>query len=174
VRYLEYQNTAVNNYKKCGEMKKEKVVKVSEICGFQPKESKGDYTSRLLIESEGVGSSKLMLVHATLKPGKAPGRPEDAGAVHPPPYDEAYYILRGHARVKLGQNEESYNVGPDTAIFIPSGTPHNIINTGTEDLEFLTIWPITPMEESVNPVYDERKREWGISFKKVGDKHNPR
>ena len=73
-------------------MEKEKVIKVSEIEGFVPSGSGGSYISRLLIESEGVGSSRLMLVHATLKPGKAPG---DAAA-HPSPYDEAYYILSGH------------------------------------------------------------------------------
>ncbi len=132
--------------------------------GFSPEESKGAYVSKLLIESEGVGSSKLMVVHATLKPGKAPGG--DAAA-HPPPYDEAYYILRGHGRIEFGEGEEVYEVGTDTAIFIPGGTLHKITNTGTEDLEFLTIWPITPMEEGINGVYDGRKRAWGTSFRKV-------
>jgi len=145
-------------------MNKEKIVKVSEIMGFSPEESKGAYVSKLLIESEGVGSSKLMVVHATLKPGKAPGG--DAAA-HPPPYDEAYYILRGHGRIEFGEGEEVYEVGTDTAIFIPGGTLHKITNTGTEDLEFLTIWPITPMEEGINGVYDGRKRAWGTSFRKV-------
>ena len=144
-------------------MKKEKVVKVSEIMGFSPAESKGDYISRLLIESEGVGSSKLMVAHGTMKPGKAP---LNAG-VHPYPYDEAYYILRGKGRVEFGKgSKESYDVGPDTAVFIPAGTIHKIINTGIEDLEFLGIWPIMPTEEGVNSVCDERKRAWGTSFRK--------
>jgi len=145
-------------------MEKEKIVKVSDIMGFSPTGSKGVYISRLLIESEGVGSSKLMLVHATLKPGKAPG--DEAGS-HPPPYDEAYYILRGTGLMEFGNGEESYEVGPDTAIFIPGGTLHKITNIGTEDLEFLTIWPITPSEEGINGVYDERKKLWGKSFRKV-------
>ena len=148
-------------------MKKERIVKVNEVMGFSPAESKGAYISRLLIESEGVGSSKLMVVHATLKPGQTPGDAEDHGAAHPPPYDEAYYILRGHGRMEFGEGEESYEVGPDTAIFIPGGTLHKITNIGTEDLEFLTIWPIMPMEEGINGVYDERKSAWGTSFKKV-------
>jgi len=143
--------------------KKEKVVKVSEIMGFSPAESGGDYVSRLLIESEGVGSSKLMLVHATLKPSKSPGH----AAVHPAPYDEAYYILRGYGRLEFGEGEEVYDVGPNTAIFIPGDTPHKITNTGTEDLEFLTIWPIMPAEEGINGVFDGRKQEWGTSFRKV-------
>lgn len=143
-------------------MKKERIVKVSEIMGFSPQSSGGAYISRLLIESEGVGSSRLMLVHATLKPGKAPG---DAAA-HPPPYDEAYYILRGYGRMEFGDDEETYEVGPDTAIFIPAGTLHKLTNIGTEDLEFLTIWPLTPAEEGINGVYDERRRLWGTNFRK--------
>ena len=144
-------------------MKKERVVKVSEIMGFSPVETQGGYVSRLLIESEGMGSAKLMLVHATLKPGEAPG----TAAAHPVPYDEAYYILRGEGRMEFGDGEEIYKVGPDAAIFIPGGTLHKITNTGTTDLEFLTIWPLTPAEEGVNGVYDERKRAWGTAFRKV-------
>ena len=145
-------------------MKKQRIVKASEVMGFSPTASGGAYVSRLLIESEGVGSERLMVVHATLKPGKAPGG--DAAA-HLPPYDEAYYILRGVGRMEFGEGDESYQVGADTAIFIPAGTPHKITNTGTQDLEFLTIWPITPAEEGVNGVYDERKRAWGTAFRKV-------
>lgn len=146
-------------------MSKVRVVKASEIEGFVPSGSDGNYISKLLIESEGVGSSRLMLVHATLKPGQAPG---DAAA-HPSPYDEAYYILKGQGLMEFGDGDESYEVGPDTAIFIPGDTLHKITNTGSEDLEFLTIWPITPAEEGVNEVYDERKRLWGTNFRKVGE-----
>jgi mannose-6-phosphate isomerase-like protein (cupin superfamily) len=146
-------------------MKKEKIVKVNEIKGFTPSESDGNYISRLLIENEGVGSSKLMLVHATLKSGKDPG----GFGAHPAPYDEAYYILKGQGLMEFNNGEESYEVGPNTAIFIPADTLHKITNIGTDDLEFLTIWPITPSEEGVNGVYDERKRLWGTNFKKVND-----
>ncbi|NLG50059.1 MAG: cupin domain-containing protein [Chloroflexi bacterium] len=142
-------------------MKKERVVQVDEIMGFSPKGLEDAYISRLLIESEGVGSDRLMLVHATLKPGKNPG----GGGSHPAPYDEAYYILRGQGRMEFGDGEV-YDVGPNTAIFIPGDTWHMITNVGDEDLEFLTIWPITPAEEGINGVSDERKRAWGVNFRK--------
>ena len=71
--------------------------------------------------------------------------------------------------MEFGDGEESYEVGPDTAIFIPGDTLHKITNTGMEDLEFLTIWPITPAEEGVNGVFDERKRLWGTNFRKVNE-----
>ena len=144
-------------------MGKRRIVKVNEIEGFYPEDMGGAYASRLLIESEGVGSSRLMLVHATLQPGTSPGE----GAAHPLPYDEAYYILRGQGRMEFGDEDKSYEVGPDTAIFIPAGTVHVITNTGEGNLEFLTIWPLTPAEEGVNGVYDERVRRWGTSFRMV-------
>jgi mannose-6-phosphate isomerase-like protein (cupin superfamily) len=143
--------------------KKERIVKVGEIKGFSPSGSGGDYVSKLLIESEGVGSSKLMLVHATLKAGKDLG----GFGTHPAPYDEAYYILCGIGKMEFSDDTQAYEVYPNTAIFIPANTPHKIKNIGDGDLEFLTIWPITPAEEGVNGVYDERKRLWGTNFKKV-------
>ena len=143
-------------------VKKERIVRAKEVMGFSPAGAGGAYISRLLIDTEGVGSDRLMLVHATLKPGQAPG---DAAA-HPAPYDEAYYILRGQGLMEFGDDEESHPVEADTAIFIPADTFHKITNTGTEDLEFLTIWPIRP-QEGVLGVYDERKRAWGMTFRKV-------
>ena len=150
-------------------MNKLRVVKVKEVMGFSPTELGGAFVSRLLIESEGVGSSKLMVNHATLKPGKSPG----GGSAHPIPYDEAYYILRGHGTMEFNGGEESYEVEPDSAIFIPGGTMHKLTNTGTEDLEFLSIWPLAPTEEGVNSVFDERKRAWGKSFRRVEESSEP-
>ena len=148
------------------DVKKPRVIQVGEIEGFCPEQLGESYISRLLIESEGVGSSRLMLVHATLKPHSSPGD----GAAHPVPYDEAYYVLRGQGRMEFGDEEEPYDVGPDTAIFIPAGVVHKITNTGEGNLEFLTIWPLTPAEEGVNGVYDERKRRWGTSFCRTQNK----
>ena len=141
-------------------MSKPRVVKAKEVMGFSPSGSQGAYLSRLLIDSEGVGSERLMLVHATLKPGHAPGE----AAAHPPPYDEAYYILRGEGLMEFGDDDQTYPVEANTAIFIPAGTPHKITNTGADDLEFLTIWPIMPAD-GVLGVYDERKRAWGTTFR---------
>jgi mannose-6-phosphate isomerase-like protein (cupin superfamily) len=148
-------------------MSKKRVVKASDVMGYSPVATEGAYISRLLIDSEGVGSTRLQVNHATLKPGKAPGK----GEAHPEPHDEAYYILRGRGLMEFFEkdNHEAYDVGPDTAIFIPAGTGHRITNTGDEDLVFLTLWPIPPQREGVNPVYDERKRVWGKSFRTVDD-----
>ena len=106
-------------------MTKVRVVKASEVMPFAPGGEGGPYCSRLLIESDGVGSTKLQLNYSTLKPGCAPG----PAASHPAPYDEAYYILKGSARMEFDDGADVYEVGPDTAIFIPGGTLHRIINT---------------------------------------------
>ncbi len=144
-------------------MKKERVVRADEVMPFSPDRSEGKYESRLLIESEGAGSTRLTLVQATVRPGVGSGEAE----CHPVPYDEAYYILRGQARVEFDDGKESYAVGPDTAVFIAAGTKHRIENAGTEDLVFLGMSPLQPMEEGVNGVWDARKRAWGTSFRKV-------
>lgn len=146
-------------------MGKLRVVNVKQVMGFSPKGSGGNYVSRLLIDAEGMGSARLQLIHATMKPGRTPGH----GGAHPAPYDEAYYILRGQGLMEFDGGADSYEVGPDTAIFIPGGTVHKITNTGTEDLEFLTIWPVAPAEEGVNGVHDERIKTWGTSFRLVDE-----
>lgn len=142
-----------------------RIVEVQKVMPFYPPGMEGVYASRLLIESQGVGSARLQLVHASLKPGESPG----GGAAHPQPYDEAYYILRGTGRMEFDEGAEVYEVGPDTAIFIPGGTWHKITNTGAEELEFLTIWPLSPASEGVNGVYDGRIRAWGTSFRLIDE-----
>ena len=145
---------------------KERVVKASEIMPYSPPESRGMYESRLLIEPEGMGSEKLGLTQATVKPGAGSSQAES----HPAPYDEAYYILKGSARVNFPDQNESHEVGPDTAVFIPAETKHSIQNIGEDDLVFLGIVPIFPVEEGINPVMDGRRREWGTSFRKISSK----
>ncbi|MHB1295846.1 MAG: cupin domain-containing protein [Anaerolineae bacterium] len=142
-------------------MKKERVVKVDEIMGYSPKGLENSYISKLLIESDGVGSARLMLTHSTLGVGKDLGE----FGVHPEPYDEIYYVLHGKGRMEFGDGD-TYEVGPHTAVFIAAGTPHTMANIGDVDLEFLSIWPVLPAEEGINGTYDQRKKEWGTSFRK--------
>jgi mannose-6-phosphate isomerase-like protein (cupin superfamily) len=144
-------------------MTMQRVVRADEVIPFSPAGAEGKYKSRLLIDSEGVGSTRLALNEVTMAPGTTSGKAES----HPIPYDETYYILRGQARVEFGGGEESYDVTPGTAVFIAAGTKHKITNMGTDDLTFLTIWPIQPAEEGVNGVWDGRKRAWGTTFRKV-------
>ena len=49
------------------------------------------------------------------------------------------YVLRGHARVGIG--EETYEVCPGDVVLIPEGAVHYYENTGQEPFEFLCIVP---------------------------------
>ena len=140
-------------------MSRKLVFRVSEVAGFSPHGSENDYVSRLLIDRESVGSTSLVVNHFTLKPGKStePGK-------HPHPYDEVYYVLRGCGLLQLGSAPEIFALEPDTIAFIPSETLHCLINTGTVDLDLVTVMP-QQLVEGANALYDERIRRWGTSFR---------
>ena len=145
-------------------MSRRLVFKIGEVAGFSPAEARGAFVSRLLIDPDGVGSSSLVVNHFTLRPGRTTG---DRGH-HPPPFEEVYIVLRGQGRLQLGEPPEVHALEPDTVVFIPGGTAHAVENTGSIDLELLTIMP-GPMREGVNPVYDGRRRAWGKGFKLASD-----
>jgi len=143
-------------------MEKERVFRVKDVVGFSLPGQEDTYISRMLIDSESVGAKKININHGTLKPGKSTG-----GGKHPCPYEEVYYILRGEGLLTLGN--KTYKVGPDTVAYIPCEEFHKLDNIGDTDLELITIWPL-PIKKGANPIYDERKRLWGVTFKKITDK----
>ncbi len=49
------------------------------------------------------------------------------------------YVLRGHARIGIG--EETYDVSAGDVVFIPEGAIHYYQNLGKEPFEFLCIIP---------------------------------
>jgi mannose-6-phosphate isomerase-like protein (cupin superfamily) len=61
---------------------------------------------------------------------------------------EVYYILAGDGSMHI--NEESFAVGPDSTIYIPSGARQYIKNTGKGNLKFLCI---------VDPAWREEDEE---------------
>ena len=129
------------------------------VADFSPAGYKDVFVSRMLIDQDNVGSQKLVMSYFALKPGKK----TDQGS-HPGPFDEVYYVLRGRGTLYLGEAQEAYAVEPDSVAFIPHDTLHFVINHSQEELEMITMMP-GPMEEGANFVYDQRKREWGKSFK---------
>ena len=142
--------------------KKLNVINVPSVVGFSPPDAAGKYESRLLIDGESVGSSNLVLNHFTLYPGES----TYAGS-HPTPYEEVYYILGGVGELVLGGPDgERHRVSSNTVAYIPSGMVHQIANVGREPLEMLTMMPFHP-KPGANTLYDERKRQWGTSFRQV-------
>ncbi len=51
--------------------------------------------------------------------------------------EEIYYITSGKGIMTLG--EESFSVSTGDTILIPPNTPHQILNTGIDDLVFLCV-----------------------------------
>ncbi|MBI2844097.1 MAG: cupin domain-containing protein [Armatimonadetes bacterium] len=141
-------------------MDKLKVINTYDVEGYSPPGAEGKYMSRLLIDGESVGSNNVVLNHFTLFPGES----TYLGS-HPAPYEEVYYILGGTGMLLLGGPDgERHDVSAHTVAFIPCGTLHQITNVGDKPLEMLTMMPFHP-ELGANSLYDERKREWGTSFR---------
>jgi mannose-6-phosphate isomerase-like protein (cupin superfamily) len=143
-------------------MKKPRVINVSDVVGYSPPGDENSYVSRMLIDGQSVGSKNLIVNHFTLLPGHSTylGR-------HPAPYEEVYYILAGEGVLVLGSEEaERYEVRPHTIAYISDETDHQLINTGSEPLEMLTLMPFHPTP-GANTLYDERIREWGTSFRQI-------
>ncbi len=139
--------------------KKRFVFNVREVAGFSPAHHEDAFVSHMLVDQESVGSERLVMNYFALKPGKStpPGS-------HPKPFDEIYYILRGQGILYLNESRDPHDLIPDTVAFIPGGTLHSVVNTGLVDLEMITVMP-GPLIEGANPLYDERKKRWGSSFK---------
>jgi mannose-6-phosphate isomerase-like protein (cupin superfamily) len=57
-----------------------------------------------------------------------------------PNSDELFFVISGSGRAVVG--DESRDVGPGAAIWIPRGMPHQILNTGTGVLR--TTWTFVP------------------------------
>lgn len=106
---------------------------------------------KTLVSKEISGSEDMSFGLGELDPGKVHG-------VHQHPHiNEIYYVLEGVARVILGDEEIVADLG--TAIYIPKGTKHGIINDS--DKPFVILWAINgqiPMENYVRSTTPHTKR----------------
>ena len=134
------------------------IIKASEVRAFSLEGAEDIYESRLLIDKENVGIETISMSQFTLKPGK-----KNNPGIHPCPYDEIYYILKGNGILYVDNNEKQYKLYAGTVVFIPCGVKHYLENKGTENLELLGIFPYQ-LKPGVNKIYDERKKKWGKSF----------
>jgi quercetin dioxygenase-like cupin family protein len=75
-----------------------------------------------------------------MKPGG--GMPRHTNTV-----EHEQYVLRGHAKIGIG--EETVEVNAGDVVFIPEGAVHFYDNIGDEPFEFLCIIPNKPDEIKV-------------------------
>ena len=73
---------------------------------------------------------RYSLAHAKVPPGQTT-KP------HRLKMSEVYYVIEGHGLMHV--DDESCEVGPECAIYIPPGSKQYIENTGNSDLKFLCI-----------------------------------
>ena len=136
------------------------VVNVERVMPYQTPAFGDEYLSRMLIDKHNAGSEKLQINHGLLKAGCAL-----PGCEHPPPHDEVYIVLKGEARLNMGN--QAYTLKPGSVVFIPGGTFHALSNSNQSvDFEFFTVWPGQPAP-GANEVYDGRIEAWGTSYREV-------
>ena len=64
--------------------------------------------------------------------------------IHTNTVEHEQYVLRGHARIGIG--EETFELKAGDVVFIPEGAPHWYQNVGEENFEFLCVIPNKPDE----------------------------
>ena len=84
---------------------------------------------RELMHPNVQGNKSQSLAEAIVKPGE-----KTLLHVHAKS-EEIYYIINGQGKMQLGS--ESLNINQGDSICIPPGTPHNIKNTGADNLKIL-------------------------------------
>lgn len=120
------------------------------------------YSSKMLIDHTNSLTKNVQINMGIIAPGA-----KHSDHSHGQEYDEVYLIQRGRALVRLDGVEHELEAGD--AVFIPGGAMHAIANrSDSEELVIFTVWPRLP-EPGANPVYDQRLREWGKSYKTVDE-----
>jgi len=102
----------------------------------------------------------LRLIRAELDPG-------ESHRLHHHPQPAFYYILKGKAKLVLG--DEETEAGPGTVMYIPSHVKHEITNIGKELLSFLGcetphsptdfVWDMKEMRNIKRSSYKRSKNE---------------
>lgn len=105
----------------------------------------GEIIYELIGRGVGETTERHSVAIAVIPPGKS------SLSHYHPETEESYFILRGRARMTLGDEEAI--VGPGQAVLIQPQKPHKIINIGEEDLEFLAF--CVPAWEPTNTVWLE-------------------
>ncbi len=89
------------------------------------------------------GVSKAVLISAEEGPNFAMRKfsiqPSGSMPLHTNKVEHEQYVLRGKARVRIG--EEIFEVSPGDIVFIPADQPHYYINIGDEPFEFICLVP---------------------------------
>ena len=96
----------------------------------------------------GTATSRQVLLDSDLMPNFAMRRfvmePGGGMPLHTNTVEHGQYILRGRARVRIGN--ETVDVAAGDSVFIPADVPHSYDAQGDEPFEFLCVVPNGPDE----------------------------
>ena len=115
-----------------------KIVKASDEQGVTIP-SPFNRTIKILLAPDKASVQELTLSHVLIPPG---GHTDS----HTHDRPELLYIISGQGMSK--GLDEQYEVGPDTAIWVETDEPHELINTGDETLKLVTVF--VPAYEAEN------------------------
>jgi mannose-6-phosphate isomerase-like protein (cupin superfamily) len=88
-------------------------------------------TFRIFIDEEISGAKSFSFLVNTMNKGKK-------GPVHTHDTESCFYILSGKGIVRI--KEESFAVGPQTAVFVPKDALHKIEAGPEEDITYIMIY----------------------------------
>ena len=110
-------------------------------------------------------SGLMQMVLMKIKPG------EEIGMEVHEEHDQFIRIEKGKgvAEIKEGGEIKQYELYDGIAIIIPSGTFHNIINTGKEDLKLYSIY--TPPEHKDGLIQKEKPKQTGGNISEYKEKY---
>ncbi len=103
-------------------------VKLQDVEGYMPEGHTGTVNKTLIDEMMGIRT--FVVIHGELDPG---GKAE----AHIHDFEQAFFVLSGRGRLKMGGKEYSLNVG--SAYCVPTGIEHQIIALGPEPFKVLRI-----------------------------------
>jgi mannose-6-phosphate isomerase-like protein (cupin superfamily) len=95
-----------------------------------------DFTTRRL--ADGVlapAGASLVLAEWTAEGAPGEGPPMYQAPLHSHEEDEAWYVLEGTLRVRVGQEEVEVSAGG--AVIVPGGMPHTFYNPRPEPVRYL-------------------------------------
>ena len=91
--------------------------------------------------AHGGGTAQMVLDQRDLKEigFLAIGRlePNKELEAHRDPFEEIYFIMEGTGEMRV--DDESRQVGPGDATWIPTGSSHSLLNNGEEDCTILVV-----------------------------------
>ena len=119
------------------------VFRLADVLGVQLGAPGGPRTMYLLVEPEKTRTNTVAMGVEDFAAGGS--TPDHAHANS----DEIFFVISGSGRATVG--DESRDIAPGDAIWIPRGVRHQIVNTGTVVLR--TTWTFVPAgpEQTLEP-----------------------